>query len=64
VPNPDTKAQKMETAVKNLAASVQDILDLISRVHDRKLSTDHALQGLFNRAQERVTQVEQDLSES
>ena len=64
MPNPDAKVQKIETALKNLSASVQDILDLFSRVHDRKLATDNALQGLFNRAQERVAQVEQTLSEA
>jgi hypothetical protein len=63
VPNPDVKVAKLETAVKNLSASVQDVLDMFSRVHDRKLSTDQALQGLFNRAQERVTQVEEALSD-
>ena len=64
MPNPDSKVEKLETALKNLSASVQDVLDMFSRVHDRKLSTDNALQGLFNRAQERVTQVERTLSDA
>jgi hypothetical protein len=64
VSNPETRAAKLEAALKDLTACVQDCLDLFSRVHEKKLSTDHALQGLFNRAQERVTQIEQALGES
>ncbi len=61
--DPEAKVEKLEVALKNLTASVQDILDMISRVHEKKLGTDHLLQGLFNRAQERVTHIEQSLEE-
>jgi hypothetical protein len=63
VSDPEAKVEKLEVALKNLTASVQDILDMFSRVHEKKLSTDHLLQGLFNRAQERVTHIEQSLEE-
>jgi hypothetical protein len=57
------RIEKLEAAIKELAATLDNILELFSRTNEKTIEDDRLVQGLFNRAQDRVTRIERDLSE-
>ena len=49
--------------MKDLAATLDNTLELLSRLHEKELDEDDAVQGLFNRAQDTISRVQRELNE-
>jgi hypothetical protein len=56
------RLENIEMAIKELAATVDNILELFSRTNEKTIEEDRPVQGLFNRAQDRITRIERDLN--
>ncbi len=63
--DPETRNQidEMLRMMKDLAATVDNTLELLSRLNEKELEEDDAVQGLFNRAQDTISRVQRELNE-